>query len=79
MNLKRFQITETFKLVKKLDKLGTKDISKNNKHKLEQLVKRNEWYFQKQISKFLDYCEDNNITDIFMENLNLSSKTFIRN
>ena len=38
----------------------------------------NEWYFKKLIGEILDYCEENHITDLILEDLDLSKATFIK-
>lgn len=58
--------------LKKIDK------SKNDKHR-QKLIKRNEWYFKLKISKLLDYCQENKIVDIVVEDLNISWKSFAMN
>lgn len=78
VNYDKKYLLKMFKLVKKIDNIGYSALSKNKVKQLNRIVKQNEWYFQKTISEFLDYCENNNIYDIVVENLNLACKTFIR-
>lgn len=63
----------------KLDKIGLQNISLSQKKHLNKLVKRNEWYFKKLISEILNYCEENKITDLVMEDLDKFSASYIRN
>lgn len=73
----RTYIKQFCKELKKLDKIGTKNFNDRQKKHLNKLVKRNEWYFKKLISEILDYIQENNITDLVMEDLQSFSKTFI--
>ena len=41
-------------------------------------LRANEWYFKKLISEILDYREKNHITDLVLEDLDLSKATFIK-
>ena len=41
-------------------------------------LRTNEWYFKKLISEILNYCTQNNITDLVLEDLDLSKATFIK-
>ena len=41
-------------------------------------LRTNEWYFKRLISKILDYCEEKHITDLVLEDLDLSKTTFIK-
>lgn len=75
----RTYIKEFCKELKKLDKIGTNNFNDNQKKHLNKLVKRNEWYFKKLISQLLDYIQENNITDLVMEDLQSFSKTFVYN
>ena len=65
--------------LKKLDKIGMKNISSSQKKHLEKLVRRNEWYFRKLISEIVHYLDKNKITDIVLEDLDSFSKTFVKN
>ena len=67
--------------IKKLDKTGTKNLSKKQKRKLEKLVLANEFYFKQLIHEILNYIESKNITDIVLEDLNTATfaATFIKN
>ena len=51
---------------------------KTNK-KTQKLTRQAEWYFRHKIFEFLNDCEKKGITDIVMEDLSLSDKTFILN
>jgi putative transposase len=55
--------------IKKLDKLGYRDLSDAQKEKLQRLVAKNEYYFKKLVSETLDYLEAQGYTDIVMEDL----------
>ena len=48
-------------------------------NRVSKSLKANEWYFKKLISEILDYCTQNNITDLVLEDLYLSKATFIKN
>ena len=65
--------------LKKLDKIGMKNISSSQKNRLEKLVRRNEWYFKKLIHDVVKYLKENKITDVVMEDLSAFGKTFIKN
>jgi putative transposase len=75
----RKYIKEFIKELKKLDKIGLKNINVNQRKHLNKLIKRNEWYFKYLISNILDYCELNNITDLVMEDLDSFNATFTKN
>ena len=75
----RKYIKEFVKELKKLDKIGLKNINNNQRKHLNKLIKRNEWYFKYLISNILDYCELNNITDLVMEDLDSFSATYTKN
>lgn len=63
----------------KLDKIGLKNVDARNKRHLEKLCRRNEWYFKKLISEVLDYCEEHNIYDIVLEDLELFNGSYVKN
>ena len=75
----RKYINEFIKGLKKLDKIGLKNINNNQRKHLNKLIKRNEWYFKYLISNILDYCEFNNITDLVMEDLDSFNATYTKN
>lgn len=74
----RKYIKDFVKELKKLDKVGMKNLSESQTKHLDKLIKRNEWYFKKLISEILDQFVKNKITDIVMEDLSAFSKTFIK-
>jgi len=56
-----------------IDKLSKKEKeTKSNKRKLEKLIRKNEWYFQKRISEILRGFFNQGITDIILEDLDLT-------
>ena len=65
--------------LKKLDKIGMKNITSSQKKYLEKLVRRNEWYFKKLIHDVVKHLKENKITDVVMEDLSTFGKTFIKN
>ena len=67
----RTYIKEFCKQLKKLDKIGLKNITQVQRKHLEKACKRNEWYFKKLISEVLDYCEEKKIYDLVLEDLEL--------
>lgn len=73
----RKYIKEVINTLKKFDKIGFKNLSETNKEKLSKLCRRNEWYFKKLINSILTYCEQQNITDLVIEDLQLFNATFI--
>ena len=46
--------------------------------RISKSLRTNEWYFKKLISKILDYCKENHITDLVLEDLDFSKATFIK-
>lgn len=65
--------------LKKLDKLGLKNISDIQKKQLNKLVKRNQWYFKHLISDILNKLQQKQITDIVMQDLDLSKANYVYN
>ena len=65
--------------LKKLDKIGLKNINESQKKHLNKIIRRNEWYFKKLISEIISYLKKNKITDIVMEDLGSFNKTFVKN
>ena len=74
----RNYLSQLFKSIKKIDSIGYNNLSKNQLRRLQKIVKRNEWYFKRLIHDFLQYCLQNNIVNIIMENLRNFEGTFIR-
>ena len=74
----REYLSQLFKAIKKIDKLGYNNLSKNQLRILQKTVRRNEWYFKRLIHDFLQYCLQNNIVNIVMENLRTFDSSFIR-
>lgn len=74
----RNYLSQLFKAIKKIDNIGYNNLSKNKTKQLQKIVRRNEWYFKRLIHDFLQYCLQNNIVNIVMENLRNFEGTFIR-
>lgn len=75
----RKYIKEFSTKLKKLDKIGLKNINDIQKKQLNKLVKRNQWYFKHLISDILDKLQQNQITDIVMQDLDLSKASYVYN
>lgn len=75
----RTYIKEFCSELKKLDKIGLKNINESQKKHLNKIVRKNEWYFKKLISEIVKYLVENKMTDIVMEDLDSFSKTFVKN
>jgi len=63
----------------KLDKIGYKNLSEKELKKLQKLYRRLDWYVELLIHNILDYCEQNGITDLVVEDLHLKDKSNIIN
>ena len=74
----RNYLSQLFKAIRKIDSIGYSNLSKNKAKQIQKLVRRNEWYFKRLIHDFLQYCVQNNIVNIVMENLRTFSSSFIR-
>jgi IS605 OrfB family transposase len=77
----RDYINDFIEELSKLDKLSETDKKlDNNKKRLEKLVRINEWYFKKLISKILHKFKEDEIYEIVMEDLDLSktSASFVK-
>ena len=74
----REYLSQLFKAIKKIDKLGYNNLSKNQLRRLQKIIRRNEWYFKRLIHDFLQYCLQNNIVNIVMENLKNFDSSYIR-
>jgi putative transposase len=59
----------------KLDKIGYQNLSKKELKKLQKLYRRLDWYVELLIHNILDYCEQNEITDLVVEDLHLKDKS----
>lgn len=76
----RRYIKQIIEQLQKLDKKKkTEEQRLKTNKKVAKLCRRTEWYFKKKISEILDYFEENNITDVVMEDLSLSDKSYILN
>ena len=75
----RKYISEFCSELKRLDKIGLKNISDSQKRHLNKLVRKNEWYFKKLIGEIVKYFIENKITDVVMEDLASFGKTFVKN
>ena len=73
----RKYLQKLVKQIQKLDKRGNKKSEHQLRH-LQHLYRSNESYFRKLVHDLLDYCEDNQITDLVMEDLGQFSKSFIK-
>jgi len=63
----------------KLDKIGYQNLSEKDLKKLQKLYRRLDWYVELLIHNILDYCEQNGITDLVVEDLHLKDKSNIIN
>jgi len=63
----------------KLDKIGYQNLSEKELKKLQKLYRRLDWYVELLIHNILDYCEQNGITDLVVEDLHLKDKSNIIN
>jgi putative transposase len=59
----------------KLDKIGYQNLSEKDLKKLQKLYRRLDWYVELLIHNILDYCEQNGITDLVVEDLHLKDKS----
>jgi putative transposase len=67
------------KNLRKLDKIGYQNLSEKELKKLQKIYRRNYWYVELIIHNTLDYCEENGITDLVVEDLKLKDKSNIEN
>ena len=73
-------VKKIVKMLQKYDKQKkTEEERLKTNKKTQKLTRKAEWYFRYLIFKFLNDCEKKGITDIVMEDLSLSDKTFILN
>jgi len=63
----------------KLDKIGYQNLNEKELKKLQKLYRRLDWYVELLIHNILDYCEQNGITDLVVEDLHLRDKSNIIN
>jgi len=63
----------------KLDKIGYQNLNEKELKKLQKLYRRLDWYVELLIHNILDYCEQNGITDLVVEDLHLKDKSNIIN
>jgi len=59
----------------KLDKIGYQNLSEKEIKKLQKIHRRLDWYVELLIHNILDYCEQNGITDLVVEDLHLKDKS----
>jgi putative transposase len=59
----------------KLDKIGYQNLNEKEIKKLQKLYRRLDWYVELLIHNILDYCEQNGITDLVVEDLHLKDKS----
>jgi len=59
----------------KLDKIGYQNLTQKELKKLQKLYRRLDWYVELLIHNILDYCEQNGITDLVVEDLHLKDKS----
>ena len=75
----RTYVKQLCKELKKLDKIGLKNINDRQRKHLEKICRRNKWYFKKLISDVLSYCEENSIYDLVLEDLELFNGSYAKN
>ena len=75
----RTYVKQLCKELKKLDKIGLKNINDKQRKHLDKICKKNEWYFRKLISEVLDYCKTNQIYDVVLEDLELFNGSYTKN
>jgi len=63
----------------KLDKIGYQNLNEKEIKKLQKTYRRLDWYVELLIHNILDYCEQNGITDLVVEDLHLKDKSNIIN
>jgi len=63
----------------KLDKIGYQNLNEKELKRLQKLYRRLDWYVELLIHNILDYCEQNGITDLVVEDLRLKDKSNIIN
>jgi putative transposase len=63
----------------KLDKIGYQNLNEKELKKLQKIYRRLDWYVELLIHNILDYCEQNGITDLVVEDLYLKDKSNIIN
>ena len=70
----RNYMKEIVSSLKQLDEIGYQNLNEKQLKRLKKIHRQLEWYASFLISKLLDYLEENNITDIVIEDLLLSGK-----
>ena len=75
----RIYVKQLCKELKKLDKIGLKNINDKQRKHLDKICRRNEWYFKKLVSDVLGYCEENFIYDLVLEDLELFNGSYAKN
>ncbi len=73
-NNKEFDFDRKFfgsilKDLQKLDKLGTQNLSDKQLKKLKRIYRQLEWFVNLEIHEIIEYCKDNCISDIVIEDL----------
>ena len=73
-------LTEQLKVCDQIKLNNSYSVRKVNaaQKRVSKSLRTNEWYFKKLISEILDYCTENHITDLVLEDLDLSKATFIK-
>ena len=75
----RVYIKQVCDILRKLDKIGNKNLSAKDKRRLNKLCRQNEALFKKLIHDILNDLEKQNVTDIVLEDLTLFSATYGKN
>ena len=78
MDYDREYLTQMFRMVSKIDKIGYGNLSKGQLRRYRKIIRRNEWYFRRLIHDFLTYCLQNNIVNVVMEDLRSFDGSYIR-
>ena len=78
MDYDREYLTQMFRMVSKVDKLGYGNLSKGQLRRYRKIIRRNEWYFRRLIHDFLMYCQSKGIVNVVMEDLRSFDGTYIR-
>ncbi|RZD16588.1 MAG: hypothetical protein EVJ46_06160 [Candidatus Acididesulfobacter guangdongensis] len=62
-----------------LDKIGAQNLNDKQLRKLQKLYRKLQWYIGLEIHNILNYCEENNITDLVVEDLLFRDKLGVIN